>query len=150
MAEDEQRPAIRPAEEDVDWPLGNIDLANHPVVRVVDKDLSVRDVDVPCAVCRDTTCTTATRWIPVRSASRQDNAGLRHRNDTIALNLPRALPKGGLVGVIPDADSASVRHTRERMRILRLYRSWCCGCEPAFGFFGFQNAGSDARTSLGT
>ena len=51
MAEDEPRPAIRPAEEDVDWPSRTSYLANHPVGRVVDKDLSVRDVDVACAVC---------------------------------------------------------------------------------------------------
>ena len=46
MSDDEERAAIGTAEQYIERSFGHVDLSNHLSGRVVDEDLSVRDVDV--------------------------------------------------------------------------------------------------------
>src|SRR5215831_9802992 len=53
VAEDEQRPPIGAAEQQLDRPFGHRDLRDDLPRRIVDVDLAVRDVHVAGAVYRD-------------------------------------------------------------------------------------------------
>src|SRR5579863_6947921 len=69
VSEDEERFAIRAAEDELQRSLGHIDLRNLPARRRVDEDLSVGNVDIAAAIDRDALAAALRKRLQVRECA---------------------------------------------------------------------------------
>src|SRR5215472_12009819 len=66
MGENEERPAIGAAEQELQRPLRDINLADLLAFRRIDKNLAVGDIDIPMAINGDALSAALRKWLQVR------------------------------------------------------------------------------------